>query len=518
MKKRTIFFCFMLSALMIVMSSVTVFAADSEESSLSATLATAEKVSGMVSVSAPYPFEFIVSTTNENTAFISFVPDVDTDYTFYLGVKGERQEIFKINRTQYMVEAGVEYSFAYSYTVGDDMTVYNGTLLVTADDAGITVTPTGVVRNITYAGDITEAVKASYFAANTRAAGTANESESNNTMATADITYDGYDSYGTLSSTSDVDWWKVSFSITGTASFWLGNIPSGCNYDISVYSQAGMLLGESYNSGTTAELVQVDVTAGTFYYIKVESTTNASSSQYLLRANYNLPSSPYWSFTLYSGNISTRYTGIAKVNIRGHYDKYDVTLANGSGYVSVNSGHTIAFNIRATGYHPYVLSNTRTVSGNQHFDIILIPAGNLAASTGFTAPFDSYYVLSPFGWRSFNGNGAGYYARFNKHNGVDLPKDEGTEIKSICDVASYEFYNGFNDDEGNFVRVVDSETGYTIRYKHQYSLFGENQVTSVSQGERIGYVGNTGDSDGAHLHIEINDSQGKFYEPMLLWE
>ena len=55
----------MLSALMIVMSSITVFAADSKESSLSAEPETAERVSGMVSVSAPYPFEFVVSTTNE---------------------------------------------------------------------------------------------------------------------------------------------------------------------------------------------------------------------------------------------------------------------------------------------------------------------------------------------------------------------------------------------------------------------------------------------------------------------
>ena len=517
MKKRTRFFCFMLSALMILTSSVTVFAADSEESSLSATIATAEKVSGMVSVSAPYPFEFVVSTTNENTAFISFVPDTDTEYTFYLGVKGERQEIFKINRTQYVVEAGEEYSFAYSYTAGDDMIVYNGTLLVTADDAGITATPTGVVKNVTYAGDITEAVKTTYFAANSRAAGTVNESESNNTMATADVTYDDYDSFGTLGSSSDVDWWKVSFTMSGTANFWLGNIPSGCNYDISVYSQAGMLLGESYNSGTTAELVQVDVTAGTYYYIKVDSAASSSSSQYLLRAAYNYPASPYWSFSLYSGNISTRYTGSAEVNIRGHNDNYDVTLSNGSGCVSVISGHTIAFNVRATGYHPYVLSSTRPVSGNEHFDIILIPAGNLSASTGFTAPFNTYDISSPFGWRSYNGNGYGYYEKFDKHDGVDMPKDEGIEIKSICDVSESEFYSNFNQSMGYYVRVSDFETSLTITYMHMKELF-EYPASGIDQGDRIGYVGSSGYSTGPHLHIGIRTSSGVYHEPTLYFE
>ena len=329
MKRISRITCLMLSALMIVMSSITVFAADSKENSLSAELATAERVSGMVSVSAPYPFEFIVSTTNENTAFISFVPDTDTEYTFYLGVKGERREIFKINRTQYMVEAGVEYSFAYSYAVGDDMIVYNGTLLVTADDAGITATPTGVVKNVTYAGDITEAVMESYFATNTRASGTVYESESNNTMATADRTYDDYDSFGTLGSSSDVDWWKVSFTMSGTANFWLGNIPSGCNYDISVYSQAGMLLGESYNSGATAELVQVDVTAGTYYYIKVDSAASSSSSQYLLRVK-NIPANKVYTIKNVSNN---KYMTVYQAR---NANNYVYTAASGSNDINNN--------------------------------------------------------------------------------------------------------------------------------------------------------------------------------------
>ena len=67
------------------------------------------------------------------------------------------------------------------------------------------------------------------------ASGTINESENNNTVSAADKTYDDYDNYGAISSTSDVDWWKVTFTQNGEANFWLGNIPSGCNYNLYLY-------------------------------------------------------------------------------------------------------------------------------------------------------------------------------------------------------------------------------------------------------------------------------------------
>lgn len=71
------------------------------------------------------------------------------------------------------------------------------------------------------------------------AAGTKYEVESNNTYATADRTYDDYDNYGTMTTEDDVDWWKISFSSSGMANFWLGNIPSGCNFDMHVYKSDG---------------------------------------------------------------------------------------------------------------------------------------------------------------------------------------------------------------------------------------------------------------------------------------
>ena len=41
-------------------------------------------------------------------------------------------------------------------------------------------------------------------------AGTIYETESNNTHSTADVTYNDYDNYGKISSSSDIDWWKFT--------------------------------------------------------------------------------------------------------------------------------------------------------------------------------------------------------------------------------------------------------------------------------------------------------------------
>ena len=60
------------------------------------------------------------------------------------------------------------------------------------------------------------------------------ESENNNSIATADITYNDYDSYGSISYAGDVDFWKVTFPSEGMVNFYLGNIPSGCNYDMII--------------------------------------------------------------------------------------------------------------------------------------------------------------------------------------------------------------------------------------------------------------------------------------------
>jgi murein DD-endopeptidase MepM/ murein hydrolase activator NlpD len=54
---------------------------------------------------------------------------------------------------------------------------------------------------------------------------------------------------------------------------------------------------------------------------------------------------------------------------------------------------------------------------------------------------------------------------------------------------------------GNFT-CLDHGGGLSTCYAHQ-SEFGTSVGAAVSQGDVIGYVGNTGNSFGDHLHFEV---------------
>ena len=133
--------------------------------------------------------------------------------------------------------------------------------------------------------------------------GTIYESESNNTVSTADTTYDDRDNYGAIISSSDVDWWKIEFKSEGIANFWLGDIPSGCDFDMQVYDYTGTkLLAESVRGSTPSELVKIHVRPGSKYYIKIYGFNGSHSvSYYSFRVKrYDLQDAKIFTFK-YSG-------------------------------------------------------------------------------------------------------------------------------------------------------------------------------------------------------------------------
>lgn len=115
------------------------------------------------------------------------------------------------------------------------------------------------------------------------ASGTVYESENNNSYLNADTISDDYDGYGLINYPSDIDYWKITFPYSGTANFYLGNVPSNCDYNINLYSSNGTtLLKSSTNSGTSSELLTCQVTAGTTYYVRVYSASGSSTTSYYL--------------------------------------------------------------------------------------------------------------------------------------------------------------------------------------------------------------------------------------------
>ena len=85
------------------------------------------------------------------------------------------------------------------------------------------------------------------------------------------------------------------------------------------------------------------------------------------------------------------------------------------------------------------------------------------------------------------------------HRGTDIPAPEGTPI--LAAHSGTVLVSGWNDSYGNQV-LLDNGAGLSTRYAHMT----QTAVTageSVTAGQVIGYVGNTGDSTGFHLHFEV---------------
>ncbi len=122
----------------------------------------------------------------------------------------------------------------------------------------------------------------------------------------------------------------------------------------------------------------------------------------------------------------------------------------------------------------------------------LINVPRSVSAGGWTWP-TSGTVTSGFGYR---------WGRL--HAGIDIGAATGTPIHAAR--GGVVSYAGVMGGYGNII-VVDHGGGMTTRYAHQSQL-GASVGQTVQAGDRIGYVGSTGNSTGPHLHFEvrINDN------------
>lgn len=97
------------------------------------------------------------------------------------------------------------------------------------------------------------------------------------------------------------------------------------------------------------------------------------------------------------------------------------------------------------------------------------------------------------------------------HYGVDLASPMGTPIKAAADGVVK--YVGWSNGYGKLVEL-NNVGAYSTRYGHMSRFAkGLHKGDRVRQGEVIGYVGETGEATGPHLHFEIRIN-GKPYDPL----
>ena len=85
------------------------------------------------------------------------------------------------------------------------------------------------------------------------------------------------------------------------------------------------------------------------------------------------------------------------------------------------------------------------------------------------------------------------------HRGTDIPAPEGTPI--LAAHSGTVIISGWNNSYGNQV-LLDNGAGLSTRYAHMTAV-AVSAGETVTAGQVIGYVGNTGDSTGFHLHFEV---------------
>jgi murein DD-endopeptidase MepM/ murein hydrolase activator NlpD len=113
---------------------------------------------------------------------------------------------------------------------------------------------------------------------------------------------------------------------------------------------------------------------------------------------------------------------------------------------------------------------------------------SVPASSGWVNPLPGTCITSGFGarWGSF-------------HYGTDLGGAWGTPIHAAAAGTAYLGWEAGG--AGNYITINHGGGVYTL-YMHQ-SSFAVGNGQWVNAGQVIGYVGATGDAQGAHLHFEV---------------
>ena len=134
---------------------------------------------------------------------------------------------------------------------------------------------------------------------------------------------------------------------------------------------------------------------------------------------------------------------------------------------------------------------------------------------GVTQTTKARYITSPYGWRDTDPA---------RHKGVDITNGVSSNSDFANSVDGYEVVSAF---AGKVIYVHDNSTGYkscgncvaiqsnekdpitgkyyVAIYMHLKSKPSIRENQNISANTLLGYVGNTGNSGGSHLHFEVNN-------------
>lgn len=169
-------------------------------------------------------------------------------------------------------------------------------------------------------------------------------------------------------------------------------------------------------------------------------------------------------------------------------------------------------------YNGVAIGATLTVG-----DTILVPEGEVEAPTP-TKPkstsgrlsknikeklLDSYSLVTDPGFLFRPLAGGTKTQGLHGHNAVDIAAPVGTPVfASVAGTVIVAKTGGYNGGYGNMI-VIQHENNIQTVYGHLHSV-SVSAGETVTQGQQIGLVGNTGKSTGPHLHFEVRGAKNPF--------
>lgn len=150
-------------------------------------------------------------------------------------------------------------------------------------------------------------------------------------------------------------------------------------------------------------------------------------------------------------------------------------------------------------------------------DTVIVPDGEIEAvkiapkakPKGTSKLLDSYANSTPSGFFVRPVVGGRRSQGLHGHNGIDIAAAPGTPIlASASGRVIVAKLGGYNGGYGNMI-IITHDNGVQTVYGHLRDIY-ITQGSTVSQGQTIGEVGNTGKSTGPHLHFEVRGAKNPF--------
>lgn len=255
--------------------------------------------------------------------------------------------------------------------------------------------------------------------------------------------------------------------------------------------------------------------------VGTKTTTSAKTipsavqySQYTVKAGDNI-STIAKKFGL--ANISTLIAVNNISNVRLLRAGQKIVIPSLDGMIhTVKKGDSLAFIAQKYGISVESILDVNDLSSSviQTGDKLFIPGARLnseelrqALGELFMSPLSvSWRLSSAYGYRNDPFTGVRSF-----HTGIDMVAPQGTAIKAS--MAGRVAAAGYTQVYGNYV-ILSHTNGYQTLYAHLHTI-SVKAGQSVSQGAKVGLLGNTGYSTGAHLHFSVYKN-GSLVNPLTL--